>query len=139
MTDFNQRAKNLITAIAPDLFSEVIEKEYKGRTYVDFIIKNEDKELIMTTDYEEYSVFFTTFHTHFTPDTEDEEKEMLEEALAYIKEIITEKIIIASYYDRDNLSTCTYITPEEEPKRHEGKKLVLESWNDTYSQIFEAE
>jgi len=58
MTDFNQRAKNLITAIAPDLFSEVIEKEYKGRTYVDFIIKNEDKELIMTTDYEEYSVFF---------------------------------------------------------------------------------
>jgi hypothetical protein len=55
------------------------------------------------------------------------------EAIIFLKEIINEQLVVVTYYKGDKVSWGTCIKSSENPKPDKGKRVVLESWNDTYS------
>ncbi len=137
MTDFDIRTKNYINIIAPNIFNEI--KENKDKVYLDFIILNGDKELTLSTIDNEYTIFFSTFHCHFTTNSKEDEKNILQDAIKYIKDIITEKLLIITYYNCDSIAWSTAINRNEQPEIDKDKKVVIESWNNTYFKIIEAQ
>lgn len=133
MTDFNERTKTHIEKESPFQFTEIKMNEVNGLTFYDFTFKNSNKEIILCTENEEYSVFFSTYHCHFTPDTESDELNTIKEAIEFISDIINENIIIVSYYKDEIMKWGTSIGSDETPEIEPGCRIELESWNDTYS------
>ena len=125
--------------MAPDLFDEIVEKEYKDNKFYDFVIKDNQKEIILCSENDEYSVFYSTFHCHFTPDTESEEKETLEEAINFINDLVQEKIIIVAYFNDDRMMWGTCRNFDEEPEIQTNRRIEIESWKDTYTRTIPAQ
>lgn len=133
MTSFDKRTRKIVKAIAPDFFHEIYEREYNGQKYTDFIIRNGNKELVLGTEKKEYSFFFSTFHCHFTPNTEVDEESTLKKAILFIRDIISEKRIIVTHYDGDRITWGTVISSNEIPEVEPNRKIVIESWKDNLS------
>lgn len=139
MENFNERTKKYIDEIAPNLFNEISEKQYKGEKFYYFVVNGNGKEIILSSENEEYSVFYSTFHCHFTPDLGPNEKQTLEEAIIFIKDIIQEKIAIVAYFHNDRLTMGTYIDFNEEPEFRANRRIEIESWKDTYTRMIPAQ
>jgi hypothetical protein len=92
--------------------------------------------LQISTDIEQIIVGFDLYHSHFNRYAGDEEAEAFAKALAFVADLLAERVAIISYWDGDKCrcsSTITTSTDVTMPSwARNAKTARIRSWRGTY-------
>lgn len=92
--------------------------------------------LLISTDGDEITIGFDIYHSHFNRYADDEEAEAFAEALAFIADILAERIAIISWWDGDEWRGSSSITTGADVGTpswaRNAKTARIRSWRGTY-------
>lgn len=94
--------------------------------------------LVIDTSRGEITVGFDAFHTHFDDWTGDEDRIGTDAALEFIKQVVSERVVIVSWWRDDDWCGSTACAPGAELEAPSGQsansynRLVVRSWKGTF-------
>ena len=94
------------------------------------------QSLHISTDGEEITVGFDSYHSHFNRYADEEEAEAFAEALAFIADIVAEQIAVISWWNGDESCGSTSFATDTDIGTpswiHNAKTARIRSWKGTY-------
>ena len=98
--------------------------------------------LRISTDEQQITVGFDVYHTHFNRYAAELEAEAFADALAFLEDLLAERIAVASWWDCDEWRGSTTVATGAELSTPEwaraAKAVRVRSWRGTYDQDVEA-
>ena len=95
-----------------------------------------EASLWISTEDEEITVGFDSYHVHFNRYGDDEEAKSFEEAIAFARDVVHERVVVFSWWFGDQWRGSTTATPDSVPSTPEWAKsanqLRIRSWRGSY-------
>lgn len=93
--------------------------------------------LVVSTDWDEVTVSFDAYHCHFCDGMDGSEAEAFEEAMAFIDDLLAERVLMVSWWNGDDWRGSTSIAagePIPPPTMvSDSRRVRVRSWGGSYN------